>query len=63
MKMERIAIGLIALCTLASCVSSRKYKDALAREQSLSEANTRLTGNVNDLNTQMAGLNSQIATA
>ncbi|GAB4093469.1 OmpA/MotB family protein [Flaviaesturariibacter terrae] len=63
MKMTRIALGMLALVTLGSCVSSRKYKDALAREQSLSESNARLTTNVNDLNTQVAGLNTQLATA
>ncbi|RYY86314.1 MAG: flagellar motor protein MotB [Chitinophagaceae bacterium] len=46
---------------LGSCVSSRKYKDALAREQTLTEANARLTTNVNDCNTQVTGLTSQLA--
>jgi chemotaxis protein MotB len=56
-----IAVALVTWCS--SCVSSRKYKDALAREQTLSEANTRLNGNVNDLNGQVSALNSQLGTA
>lgn len=62
MKSKVMAIGVLALFTLGSCVSSRKYKDALAREQSLTEANARLTSNVNDLTGQVAGLNSQVGT-
>ncbi|RYY41020.1 MAG: flagellar motor protein MotB [Chitinophagaceae bacterium] len=62
MKTQWIALGILGL-TLGSCVSSRKYKDALAREQSLTEANARLNTNVNDCNTQVAGLNTQLTAA
>ncbi|GAA4338921.1 OmpA/MotB family protein [Flaviaesturariibacter amylovorans] len=46
---------------LGSCVSSRKYKDALAREQALTEQAARLSSNINELNTQVSGLNTQVA--
>ncbi|RYY63376.1 MAG: flagellar motor protein MotB [Chitinophagaceae bacterium] len=63
MNSKLTAIGIAALLTLGSCVSSRKYKDALAREQSLTESNARLTANVNDLTAQVTGLTGQLATA
>jgi chemotaxis protein MotB len=61
MKMDRIAAAFIGLALLSSCVSSRKYKEALAREQSLTESSAKMSANINDLNNQVAGLNSQMA--
>jgi len=43
-----------------SCVSSRKYKDALAREQTLSEANAQLQGTIRDLNGNVSRLGEQV---
>ncbi|RYZ23292.1 MAG: flagellar motor protein MotB [Chitinophagaceae bacterium] len=60
MKSSRITAFALALVLLTSCVSSRKYKDALAREQTLTEANARMSANITELNNQVAGLNARL---
>jgi chemotaxis protein MotB len=61
MKSQRLAVLFLGLVLFSSCVSSRKYKDALAREQSLTETNAKMNANIADLNNQVAGLNAQMA--
>ena len=49
----RVWLFAVLLVGLTSCVSSRKYKDALAREQDLREHNEMLNGNINNLKDQL----------
>ncbi|MDB5252225.1 MAG: flagellar motor protein MotB [Flaviaesturariibacter sp.] len=49
--------------TLPSCVASRKYKEALAREQTLAEQNARLTTNLAELNGNLSSLNARLSDA
>lgn len=53
-------IPLVAI-TFSSCVASRKYKDALAREQVLSEQNAQLNSNISQLNNTIATLNTKLS--
>ena len=48
-----LSIGFLLIVILSSCVSSRKYKDALSREQSLMDQNGQLSGNINGLNAKL----------
>lgn len=47
-------IAFTCLAIFTSCVSSRKYKDALAREQDLVAQNAQLSQNINGLNAQLS---------
>ena len=47
-------IVILALTAFTSCVSSRKYKDALAREQDLVAQNAQLAQNISGLNAQLS---------
>ena len=51
--MKQTCLALAVLFTLGSCVSSRKYTDALAREQALIAANSKLNADVASLNTKL----------
>ncbi|MDB5198030.1 MAG: flagellar motor protein MotB, partial [Flaviaesturariibacter sp.] len=55
--------ALVCALLLSSCVASRKYKDALAREQSLSEQNAQLNNNLSQLNSNLASLNTRLTDA
>lgn len=47
-------IVILALTAFTSCVSSRKYKDALAREQDLVAQNAQQAQNISGLNAQLS---------
>ncbi|MDB5197439.1 MAG: flagellar motor protein MotB [Flaviaesturariibacter sp.] len=53
----------VCVLLLSSCVASRKYKDALAREQTLSEQNAQLHTNLSQLNNNLASLNTRLTDA
>jgi chemotaxis protein MotB len=48
---------------LSSCVASRKYKDALAREQSLAEQNVKLNSTISQLNSNVSDLTGKLSEA
>lgn len=55
--MQNRSIFFLIMATMAlltSCVSSRKYEDALAREQALVAQRNELTQNINSINAQLA---------
>ncbi|HEY0731951.1 MAG TPA: flagellar motor protein MotB, partial [Chitinophagaceae bacterium] len=61
MKHTRLLIALsLVLFFLSSCVSSRKYKDALAREEVLREDVRLLNDKVAELNNNMQQLNARL---
>src|SRR5687767_5476218 len=43
-----------SIACLSSCVSSKRYKEALQREQSLRDQNARLDSNITDLNSRLS---------
>jgi len=47
-------LGMATMVLTSSCVSSRKYKDALEREQNLVDQNARLNNNLNQTNAQLS---------
>ena len=51
---------LLPLLLLASCVSTRKYEDALSREQQLMEEKAQLNTNIDTLNRRIQGLQGDI---
>lgn len=51
--MKQTCLALAVLFTLSSCVSSRKYNDALTREQALVAANGKLNADLAALNTRL----------
>jgi len=46
-------LSLVTMVVTSSCVSSRKYKDALEREQNLVDQNARLNNDIKSLNTKL----------
>jgi chemotaxis protein MotB len=54
---------LVIAFIFSSCVASRKYKDALAREQSLAEQNVKLNSSINDLNGNVSDLSNKLKDA
>ena len=64
MKSARFVFSISLLSLLfTSCVASRKYKDALAREQALSEQNAGLNSNLSKCNSDLAALNTRFTDA
>ena len=61
MKNFSFSFCLLLMLALVSCVPTRKYKDALAREQSLSEQNAKLNATINGLNKNVADLNTKVS--
>ena len=51
---------ILPLLLLASCVSTRKYEDALSREQQLMEEKAQLNTNIDTLNRRIQGLQGDI---
>jgi len=60
-KMLNISASLIAVIFLFSCVSSKKYKSAVAQADQLKSQNTELTNQVNSLQQQVSDLTSKNA--
>ena len=58
-KMLNISAVLLATIFLFSCVSSKKYKSAVAQANQLKAQNTELTNQVNALNQQVSDLNNK----
>lgn len=52
---------IIPLLLLASCVSTRKYQDALNREQQLMEEKNQLNNNITELNGRIKGLEGDVS--
>lgn len=51
---------ILPLLLLASCVSTRKYEDALSREQQLMEEKNQLNSNIATLNQRIQGLEGDV---
>lgn len=62
MKMNGFALSLACVLFLSSCVASKKYKEALAREQTLTEQNNKLSTDVASLNSIVNQLNGSVST-
>jgi chemotaxis protein MotB len=63
MKNFSFCLGILIALSLTSCVASRKYKDALAREQALSEQNLKLNARIQNQDTSIASLNTHLQDA
>jgi chemotaxis protein MotB len=63
MKNFSFCLGILIAFSLTSCVASRKYKDALAREQALSEQNLKLNARIQNQDTSIASLNTHLQDA
>ncbi len=62
MKLRLLTFLYVApLLLLASCVSTRKYEDALNREQQLMEEKAQLNNNITELNGRIQGLEGDVA--
>ena len=59
MNLQKVLIPAAATLLLASCVSSKKYKQAQADLEALRAQQTTLQGNLNDCNTEKATLSGQ----
>ncbi|MFN2439414.1 MAG: OmpA family protein [Chitinophagaceae bacterium] len=53
MTYKNFLLIVLGVVLLSSCVSSRKYKDALAREQNLTDQNAQLNSNISSLNAKL----------
>lgn len=51
---------ILPLLLMASCVSTRKYEDALSREQQLMEEKAQLNNNITSLNERIQGLQNDV---
>jgi chemotaxis protein MotB len=56
-----LSIAGILILLLSSCVSQKKYKSALSREQQLQTENSRLNQEINNLNSKVATLQNESA--
>jgi chemotaxis protein MotB len=63
MKNFSFLLGILIALSLTSCVASRKYKDALAREQALSEQNLKLNARLQNQDTSIANLQTRLQDA
>ncbi|HVE61748.1 MAG TPA: OmpA family protein, partial [Chitinophagaceae bacterium] len=53
MAYKNFLLIVLGVVFLSSCVSSRKYKDALAREQNLTDQNAQLNSSISSLNAKL----------